>query len=188
MFFLANVMICSTRSFWRVQQKQPFCMAMTSSLWTKADWSIRLLSMFRAAMSLTMTAHLKSSLACLVSKICLSRVVLPAPRNPHRRVTGKSFSWSTSFPFEGPAEDSWNFHFEHKIKMILENKCTISKTYLHINSVLSNHFDHSNSKRPKIRKSVFTHVDMFCFLKNCAAETLCTAEGLRQSVCPLSSE
>merc|ERR1719320_11060 len=45
-------------------------------------------SILRAAMSLTMTAHLKSSSACLVSRICLSKVVFPAPRNPQSRDTG----------------------------------------------------------------------------------------------------
>lgn len=47
--------------------------------------------MFKAAMSLTMTAHLKFSSACLVSNICLSKVVLPAPRNPQSKETGNRF-------------------------------------------------------------------------------------------------
>ena len=67
---------------------------------------MRLLSMFRAAMSLTMTAHLKSSVACLVSKMCLSKVVLPAPRKPQRRVTGNRLSSLTSLDLEGPASGS----------------------------------------------------------------------------------
>ena len=81
----------------RVQQKQPFCMATTDSLWvnsdwTRADWSIKLLSMFSSAMSLTMTAHLNSSSECFVSKTCFSNVVFPAPRKPQSRETGKRVS------------------------------------------------------------------------------------------------
>ena len=49
---------------------------------------MRLLSMLRAAMSFTMTAHLKFSSSCLVSRMCFIMVVLPAPRNPHSRDTG----------------------------------------------------------------------------------------------------
>ena len=94
LFIFVSVMIWSTRSDCRVQQKQPFCMAITSSLWTTADWSIRLLSMLRAAMSLTMTAHLNSSSSCFVSRMCFRRVVLPEPRNPQSRVTGTRFSAS----------------------------------------------------------------------------------------------
>ena len=39
-------------------------------------------------MSLTMTAHLKLSSVCLVSRMCFSKVVFPEPRNPQSRVTG----------------------------------------------------------------------------------------------------
>ena len=53
---------------------------------------MRLLSMFNAAMSLTMTAHLKPSSECFVSNTCFSKVVLPAPRNPQSKVTGSRFS------------------------------------------------------------------------------------------------
>ena len=82
-------MIWSTRSDWRVQQIQPFCIpTMASSLWIRDVWSIRLLSMFSSAMSFTMTAHLNSSSVCLVSRMCLSKVVFPEPRNPQSRVTG----------------------------------------------------------------------------------------------------
>ena len=48
--------------------------------------------MLSSAMSLTMTAHLKSSSSCLVSRICFSRVVLPAPRKPQRSVMGTKSS------------------------------------------------------------------------------------------------
>ena len=48
--------------------------------------------MFKAAMSLTMTAHLKPSSVCLVSSTCFSKVVLPAPRNPQRSETGRRSS------------------------------------------------------------------------------------------------
>ena len=72
-----------------IYPKKSSWILLTSSDWTNADWSIRLLSMFKAAMSLTMTAHLKFSAACLVSNICLSKVVLPAPRNPQSKETGK---------------------------------------------------------------------------------------------------
>lgn len=72
-----------------IYPKKSFWIQLTSSDWTRADWSIRLLSMFKAAMSFTMTAHLKFSSACLVSNICLSKVVLPAPRNPQSKETGK---------------------------------------------------------------------------------------------------
>ena len=39
-----------------------------------------------------MTAHLKPSSACLVSKTCLSKVVFPAPRNPQSKETGNKSS------------------------------------------------------------------------------------------------
>ena len=64
----------------------------TSSVWTKADWSIRLLSIFRVAISLTITAHLKPSSECFVSRTCFSKVVFPAPRNPHNNDTGRRSS------------------------------------------------------------------------------------------------
>ena len=50
--------------------------------------SIKLLSMLSSAMSLTMTAALKSSSECFDSRICFRSVVFPAPRNPHNKVTG----------------------------------------------------------------------------------------------------
>ena len=58
----------------------------------RADWSMRLLSMLRAAMSLTMTAHLKFSSECLVSRMCFNKVVLPAPRKPQSKETGRRSS------------------------------------------------------------------------------------------------
>ena len=70
----------------------------TSSVCTKADWSIRLLSIFRVAISLTITAHLKPSSECLVSRTCFSKVVFPAPRNPHNRDTGRRSSPDSLFP------------------------------------------------------------------------------------------
>ena len=68
---------------------QPFCIpTMASSLWIRAVLSIRFLSMFNSAMSLTMTAHLNSSSECLDSRMCFNNVVFPEPRNPQSRVTG----------------------------------------------------------------------------------------------------
>ena len=78
---------------------QPFCIPIiASSLWINDVLSIRLLSMFSSAMSLTMTAQLKSSSECLVSRICFKSVVLPAPRNPQSRVTGTlSGNWAVGY-------------------------------------------------------------------------------------------
>ena len=77
--------------FWTLHSRKLWW-GFTSSVWTKADWSIRLLSIFRVAISLTITAHLKPSSECFVSRTCFSKVVFPAPRNPHNRDTGRRSS------------------------------------------------------------------------------------------------
>ena len=53
--------------------------------------------MFSSAMSFTMTAHLKFVSSCLFSRMNLSKVVLPEPRKPQRRVTGIRLSPAREF-------------------------------------------------------------------------------------------
>mmetsp|Transcript_15420 Transcript_15420/g.37570 ORF Transcript_15420/g.37570 Transcript_15420/m.37570 type:complete len:215 (-) Transcript_15420:32-676(-) len=82
----ASFPISSTKSCRRVQQMQPLDSSTTSSSrWISSAPFTMSASMLISAMSLTSTAHFRPS---LFLRMCVSIVVLPAPRKPDRSVTG----------------------------------------------------------------------------------------------------
>ena len=76
---------CS-RSSLSVQQMQPFeSSTIRSAVCTSFVFLISAASMFRDDMSFT-TTH--TFMCVVLPRMCFSRVVLPAPRKPDRRVSG----------------------------------------------------------------------------------------------------